>query len=223
MQYDAKSLEDRIDATAVVNRKTLENWTLAVNGTYRDGFGGGGETAASLSATRGRLSLDATSDMLDRFTARSAGSFSKWTATLRRSQLLSGRWSLAASYTQQWAGKNLDSSEKFILGGAQGVRAYPQGEAAGDEGQLFAAELRWQWNDAWQLLSFYDEGRVTANRDPWAAGDNGRRLAGAGIGAAYAGQGFIVRAFSAWKAGTGKPTSDVDRSPRVWVQAAKYF
>jgi hemolysin activation/secretion protein len=41
----------------------------------------------------------------------------------------------------QLASRNLDSSEKFLLGGFNGVRAYPEGEAAGDEALL--ARLEW--------------------------------------------------------------------------------
>ncbi len=41
----------------------------------------------------------------------------------------------------QGASRNLDSSEKFILGGFNGVRAYPEGEAAGDNAWL--ARLDW--------------------------------------------------------------------------------
>jgi hypothetical protein len=29
--------------------------------------------------------------------------------------------------------------------------------------------------------------------------------------------------YAAWKAGTGQPTSDVDRTPRVWAQAGYQF
>lgn len=52
-------------------------------------------------------------------------------------------WSLYANLEAQSADKNLDSSEKFFLGGAQGVRAYPLGEAAGDEGAMATLELRY--------------------------------------------------------------------------------
>ena len=41
----------------------------------------------------------------------------------------------------QASDRNLDSSEKFLLGGVNGVRAYPEGEAAGDQALL--ARLDW--------------------------------------------------------------------------------
>ena len=42
----------------------------------------------------------------------------------------------------QLADKNLDTAEKFYLGGPGGVRAYPQGEATGDQGYRLSGELR---------------------------------------------------------------------------------
>jgi hemolysin activation/secretion protein len=223
LQYDDKRLTDRVGSTATETDKTLGNWTAGVNANFTDSIGGGGSNSVALAYTRGHLGLDAATAAIDVATARSAGSYSKWSASFQRLQRLTDGLSLSLAYAGQRAGKNLDSSEKFALGGTQGVRAYPQGEAAGDEGQLLTAELRWQVSDAWQAQAFYDDGRVKINRDPWAAGDNTRLLAGYGVGTAWAGGGFTLRAFAAWKAGTGKPTSDVSRSPRVWVQAAKYF
>jgi hemolysin activation/secretion protein len=55
---------------------------------------------------------------------------------------LPGGFTLYASFSGQRASKNLDSSEEFFLGGPNGVRAYPQGEGAGDEGWLSRLELR---------------------------------------------------------------------------------
>lgn len=64
--------------------------------------------------------------------------------------------------------KNLDSSEKFFLGGAHGVRACPLGRAAGDEGALATLELRCaltQWLDAMpSLVLFADQGYVDINK-----------------------------------------------------------
>ena len=67
----------------------------------------------------------------------------------------------------QWANKNLYSSEKFFLGGANGVRAYPTNEAGGSLGQLLSTE--WQHHFAWQqrrvtAAGFYDTGRIVINK-----------------------------------------------------------
>ena len=46
--------------------------------------------------------------------------------------------------SMQLANKNLDSSEKFTLGGIGGVRAYPSGEASGDEGRKISFDLKYK-------------------------------------------------------------------------------
>jgi hypothetical protein len=69
----------------------------------------------------------------------------------------------------QTASKNLDSSEKFSLGGINGVRAYPQGEASGDEGYRGTVELRHNVMPNVQATVFYDWGKVTINRNPFGA------------------------------------------------------
>ena len=106
--------------------------------------------------------------------------YRKTSASLLYLQALSRDWTVYASVLGQRASKNLDSSEKFSLGGAQGVRAYPVGEAAGDEGALATLELRYalpQWLGATpQLVLFADSGRVRINKNPFAAGNNVRGL-----------------------------------------------
>lgn len=53
-----------------------------------------------------------------------------------------GSWSfLNLRLSGQSASRNLDSSEKFLLGGFNGVRAYPEGEAGGDNAWL----ARFDW------------------------------------------------------------------------------
>ena len=222
-RYEAKRLVDRVGLTAVQTDKALDNWTLGINGNSTDAFGGGGSNTFALSYTAGNLGLDATSQTIDAGTAQSQGRFAKTSVSLQRTQRLTDTTSLYLSWTGQWADKNLDSAEKFVLGGIYGVRAYPQGEANGDEGQLATLELRWRANDRWQLQGFYDGGRVTINRNPWLAENNARHLSGASVGATFTSGKTSVNLLAAWRVGSGSPTSDADRTPRVWLQAVHYF
>jgi hemolysin activation/secretion protein len=222
VRYEAKRLVDRVGITAIQTNKTLDNWTVGINGDRTDGFGGGGSNSFALSYTTGNLGLDATSLTIDAATAQSQGRFGKVGVSFQRLQKLTGTATFYFSYTGQWAGKNLDSAEKFTLGGTTGVRAYPQGEASGDAGQLLTAELRWRANDAWQLKGFYDYGQVDTNRNPWVAGNNTRHLSGAGVGATFNAGQVSVNMLAAWRT-TGSPTSDTDRKPRAWLQAVRYF
>ena len=74
-------------------------------------------------------------------------------------QRLSNRVNLHASLLAQYAWHNLDSSEKFYIGGYNAVRAFPQGESGGDHGLLASLELRYQTgNPHFQLAAFYDAG-----------------------------------------------------------------
>ncbi len=40
--------------------------------------------------------------------------------------------------------KNLDGSEDFSLGGAYGIKVYPDGELSAENGYLFSTELKYK-------------------------------------------------------------------------------
>ena len=128
------------------------------------------------------------------------------------------------------ASKNLDSSEKMVLGGMDGVRAYPQGEAFGDQGVLVNVEARLllpkpeSLPGNIHLIGFVDAGSVTINKNPWAPGNNKRNLASYGVGLTWGEAGnFMVRTYYARKIGNEPATSSPDKSGRFWIQAVKYF
>lgn len=226
VQYDRVKLQDRIKAAATEVDKTLGNWSLGVTGDFQDRFAGVNSFSAMYTA--GDLKLDPVSRALDASAARSGGSFGKLNFTWLRLQRLSDRASLYLSGTAQFASKNLDSSQKLALGGAYAVRAYPQNEAPGDQGYLATVELRHDLPapapGAWQVSAFVDTGHVTFNKRPWAAGANSRTLSGAGIGLSAAlPRQWYLKASLAWKLGSQRAISDVDRSPRVWLQAGSSF
>lgn len=136
--------------------------------------------------------LSATAAQEDQATAQTAGGFVAVQAGLTGRVRLSPRTVLLVSASGQWASKNLYRSEKFSLGGPDGVRAYPVGEASGDLGLLVRGEARWtpeasgSWAHGLELGLFLDVGSVIINQRPWAGGSNDRTLAGAGVGVTYA-------------------------------------
>ena len=116
--------------------------------------------------------------------ANPAGNFSKLRWSLSQEQSLSSSVSLYGSFSGQWASKNLDSSEKFTLGGASGVRAYGSGEAAGSQGQLLNLEMRWRWSPALSFTAFHDIGWIRTNISnsyPGAPELNEYSLSGSGL------------------------------------------
>lgn len=212
-------IRDDIDVIASSVRKSAHALVVDVSGELFDGLGGGGLTTWRVSPTFGDLSIDNAAALgVDRTSARTAGSYRKWTGSLAREQRLASSLSLYGSVAAQRASKNLDSSEKFVLGGIYGIRAYPQGEAAGDQGWLATLELRQALMPGVQGSVFHDAGGVDINRQPFIAGSNKRRLSGYGIGLVASFDGFSISATLAWRGGSAVPTSDRDKSPRLWVQ-----
>lgn len=224
LQFDDKRLKDDIDEVEDKSDKHSRVVTLAFNGTSRDELLGGGLTSFSLAWSNGSLNIDGNAKQLaDDATAGTQGQFNKVAPSLVRLQRLTDRFSLYTQLQGQWSDSNLDSSEQFYLGGAYGMRAYPQGEAAGDQGWLANVELRYALTEAWQLSTFVDHGEVRINKNPWTSDENHRSLSGTGLGAMWAACGWRVNAVAAWKLGNADSQSDVDRSPRVWAQVVRYF
>ncbi|GAC1029894.1 ShlB/FhaC/HecB family hemolysin secretion/activation protein [Pseudomonas sp. No.21] len=224
LQFDDKRLKDDIDLFDEKSDKHARVVTLTLNGNSRDDLLGGGINSFALGWSQGSLTLDgAQAQRTDDATAGTRGRFHKLNPSLVRLQRLSDRFSLYTQLQGQWADGNLDSSEKLYLGGAYGVRAYPQGEASGDQGWLANVELRYALTEAWQLSTFVDHGEVRLNKDTWTSDDNHRSLSGAGFGALWAAHGWQVNAVAAWKPGNAEAESDVERTPRVWAQVVRAF
>lgn len=223
LQFDAKKLRDIVGSTATTSRHDLRNAVIGLNGNWQDAIGAGGSNVLAVNVTAGRLSLDADTAAQDAASARTAGNFVKLGYQAERLQALSPGWALALDLSGQLADKNLASAERFSLGGSQGVRAYPQGEASGDAGWLARVELRWQVAPSWQLQAFGDAGSVTSNQKPWTDGANRRRLAGVGLGVSWSADNMSFTLAAAQATDRESPRPEPQRSPRVWAQASAGF
>jgi hemolysin activation/secretion protein len=220
--YQHKAINDKNGLEASDHDRKSDSLALSLGFDRRDNLGGGGITYGALAYSRGYLQLSsglATKD-IDQNTR---GSFDKWNLDLARMQATSvSGVSLFGRLSAQRAGKNLDSSEGYSLGGAQGVRAYSQGESTGDEGYFVQLEARYQMGSLAPYV-FHDAGRVTVNannaqlNNPSAA--NSRSLAGSGLGVRYSEGPLSVDAALAWRTKGGRPAdlSERDEKPRAWV------
>lgn len=223
--YDSKQLQDRIGTASMVSKKKAGVWNIGLNGDIRDSLGGGGATSFALTHSRGHLDMGSEDAQANDVQAKTAGSYNKTNLSLMRVQSINKRLNFYLSFTGQVASKNLDSSEKLSIGGANAVRAYPQGEAPGDEGYILTGEFRWNLpTPSVQLAAFIDNGSVTLNKNPWDDFTNKRTLTGAGIGLIWNRQGsYSLRFDYAWKITSGEATADTDKSGRFWFQGVKYF
>lgn len=221
--YQHKKLHDSQAAVNTSSDKSSDSIPLTLSFDLRDGLGGGGVTYGALTVTQGDLKLDSTLSATDQTTARTAGAFQKLNLDLARLQSLGGNFHFFGRVSAQWANKNLDSSEKFGLGGYNGVRAYPSGEGYGDEGWLTQLELRYL-GSAFAPYVFHDAGSVTINRNPWTTSNNKRSIAGSGVGVRYTQGNWSADGVLAWRTRGGKPLSDTqDSRPIIWGGAQYRF
>jgi hemolysin activation/secretion protein len=231
--FDDRWFKDKVGATSSVTDKTARVGILGLAGDHHDDLWGGGWTSGSINWALGDLNIKTPAvRAIDALTARSNGSYNKLSFEVARLQSVgAGPLSLYGEARGQLASKNLDSSEKMELGGAYGVRAYPEGEAYGDQGYILTAEARlrlarlseWSHGDL-QAVAFVDHGEVTINKNPWAAGTNSRSLSAAGVGLTWADRhNLLVKVSYAFKLGSERATSAPDRSGRLWVQISKLF
>ena len=229
---DAKWFDDRVDSVSTRSRKSSRTLTLGLSGNSHDDLRGGGWNVFSLAWVIGDLKLRSPLDRaVDALTAHTAGTFNKLEFSAARLQAVSGPLSLYGAVRGQVAFDNLDTSEKMELGGAYGVRAYPEGEAYGDQGYIATIEARLMLSD-WaagfpgrlQLIGFVDTGEVDYAKNPWFPGRNHSRRSGFGGGLIWmAPENFVVKASYAHKIGHTVATSAPDRPGRFWFQVSKLF
>ncbi len=214
-------LKDHIDSVSSVSEKAIDALALNASGRHTDAWGGNAWSAA---LTAGNLNLNtATVKATDQVAARTAGHYLKLSALFMRDQRLIGSTFLRGQVQGQWADKNLDSSEKFSLGGVYGVRAYPQGEAIGDQGWLARLDLRHALNSQWQIGAGYDAGQVRVNTNPYLTTANNVRRSGVALFAEGVFGNFDLSATVAWRTLDIRSVSAPDKSPRLWLQAGWRF
>ncbi len=223
-----------------LSNKTLKTVALDFRGDFTDGVYGGARNAYSLGLVSGQLELDrnAASLAADQAGPQTQGSFTKLSWTYQRVQRLADGWDLSAAASGQIAGKNLDGYEKFAIGGPTAVRAYPSGEALGDDGWIANLEVRHAFNAEFQAQAFFDAGHVTLLHNTFPgfnAGNpnkpNSYSLYGMGIGLLYGRPGdWLIRGSVAWKLGSnpgrdanGKDSDGGNSHARAWIQFAKFF
>jgi hemolysin activation/secretion protein len=171
--YDKKSFINQSRPDVNVAYLTTSDYqvnvfSLMLSGSYYDSLFAGGVNNASLNFGRGNVDMAGSYDYFkneshqenDSKAANTQGYFNRLKWNVSRNQFITDSWVLSLEGSGQFADKNLDSSEKFYLGGMNGVRAYPTSEGAGSEGYLFKAELRKYLPYNFNASVFIDDGKV---------------------------------------------------------------
>lgn len=221
----------------VMSDYAINNALFRAEGNLYDTFLGQGISSASLEGGIGYVDLDGSPNKLaDALTTDTAGEFEVLRWRVARNQAFAPEWSVVAALSGQLADKNLDSAEKFYLGGPTGVRAYPVYEGGGSQGELLNLELHWTPLFAracdCEIYTFYDWGHIEQSVDNsfvGAASPNSYSLSGYGVGVAgTAPYGFHVSALVGFRIGnnpnptlTGKDQDGSSSQPRVWLSLSK--
>lgn len=228
-----KHLQDNAAAFALSDREIVLG-SLAWSGNLRDAHGG--LNVWSLSGSVGDLDLsgEPSFQAIDRVTAQTEGGFARVNLDAGRLMRVGDSdWTWYTGFRGQFASKNLDSAEKFQLGGPTGVRAYPVGEGLGDHGWLITTELRRSLGstvlgDA-QVFAFADVGGTTQYADPWSGAlasgtPNSYTLSGGGVGVSVSGRYGNLSLTAAHKIGEnpnagpgGKDVDGTDDQARIWI------
>jgi hemolysin activation/secretion protein len=210
--------------------------SLGLTATHLDSLGAGGYTILSLTPSMGSVDYSAVPsfERVIKATTQSQGQFTKLRYGLSRQQNLNTQWSVFANLRGQVASKNLDSSERFYLGGPYGVRAFPNNEGGGSQGNLFSLELRFNPGSEFQLGAFYDVGNIEVNKfndHPAAASPNYGTLQGAGLTASWnAPYNVVINATWAIQIGSNPFANDASQNQdgssgrnRFWLNASIGF
>ena len=139
-----------------------------LSGNQYDDWMSGGLTSASVNLGLGKVDLSgspATHVTNDAAGAATAGTYGRLRVNASRHQNIIEDLTVLVSASGQYATKNLDSSEKFYLGGPSGVRAYPNSEGGGSEGYSLSLELRQRLPEGFNAAVFYDWGQVKQNKN----------------------------------------------------------
>jgi len=159
----------------VVNQRVdLARFSLSGAVTSRTGA----TTSGSLALAFGGLRLTPLAARnADAAGPKAAGGFQTLRFQLGRTQAIGQKFSLSTNLAGQWSNRNLDSSQKFYLGGPDGVMSAAVGDGGGDEGLILhlrlsralkAAKLPGKLTGS--VISQF--GAIRVNHTPYAGGAN---------------------------------------------------
>jgi hemolysin activation/secretion protein len=139
----------------------LQVYSLSLNADHADNWLAGAQNVAGLNLGFGDVNLNGSAnEVRDKDGVHTQGSYTRLRWNISRNQFLTDTVSLSISGSGQFANTNLDPSERFYLGGINGVRAYPTSEGAGSDGYLYVAELRKYLPNNLSISTFIDHGHV---------------------------------------------------------------
>lgn len=218
--YNYRDITDELTEYGVSWKKHSNAINIGLDGLLRDN---GKMLSYNVSVTTGTFTPDTSEAREIARAGNTEGRFTKANFELLGIHSLGKRFDVMMKLSGQKAANNLDSSEHIYLGGARGVRAYPQGEASGDEGLLGTLEFRYHTPIKGLTLSaYYDAGHVHIGK---AGGEGNMTLKGYGVGVTYAKRDDFFARFDYARriGGDDLMSSDAESKQRMWFILGKIF
>ena len=238
-------LEDSNNSGLEADR-TIDKVEFSLHGDHDDDHWADGVTYYRLAVALGDVGINGNDAFkaFDDQNSETEGGFGRFNYELARLQHIQGNLSTFLSLSGQFASQNLDSSQKFFIGGPFSVAGYPTGEISGDEGTLLHADLRYDfynlpWRGNLQASVFYAAGWAKLFKDTWSGWndpnpelDNDIMLQSAGFGFTQTwDETFVLRGLLGYQVGSnetedpdsGEATDGSSKNYRAWVQGIYYF
>ena len=225
LEADYSKLNSEIGVADLDLDSTVKGISFNPSADWVDNFGGGGANYVDFALRAGRLNLDAQGRALDAppLGLNTEGSFTKTNIRLQRIQTLTSNVVLQLQWQQQFASKNLDSSEQLSVGGSGNLVGYPNSQANFDEGGMGKAHVYWQALGNLRLGVFGEYANVKFANNPLAGTDNKHQYSDAGLSADWRiNKEFGIASTLAWAMGESAIKSDDDK-PRLWVKLGYTF
>ncbi|MFA7092316.1 MAG: ShlB/FhaC/HecB family hemolysin secretion/activation protein [Arcobacteraceae bacterium] len=224
-----KELKDEIQSSNDITKKNAKVLNLGLDYT-KDylAFGFDSQSSVNMGLTYGNLSFDdATKRADDIAGANTNGDYSKTTLALGHNIAFTPIISLESSLKMQYAlgNKNLDGSEDFSIGGANGIKVYPDGELSAENGYLFNIEGKYKLPNINELSNtvgiFYDRGRAFMANN--TVGFESKSLQDIGVGYYANYKDFFGKLQVAWTANSEAVSSEPQANSRILFQGGWSF
>ncbi len=210
-----KEMEDEVRSTATLTKKESDALNIGASYTKNDTlFGFNSTLSTQVTLTMGDLDSPTNTD--------TDGSYSKIAGSMEQGVEFTPEYALTASLRFQKAlnNKNLDGSEDFSLGGAYGVRAFPDGEHSSENGYLLGLELFYTLptieSVSHKVSVFADTGYASMENSNGTS--QSRHLSDVGVGYQASYKSFFTKAQVARVVGGEKVESENEHSTRLLLQ-----
>ncbi len=216
--YNYRSLKD--EDFGRQGKKHTHSFYTSLNAAWHEGRAAWN---GSFTLTTGTAVMDSDyAETLNRIN-HTSGRYTKGVLDFNYQQGFDAFWDMVWKFQGQRVSRNIDSSEEIFLGGANAVRAYPQGEGSGDEGYVSTLEFCYHTKKRGLVLStYFDSGHVRTAKDGIGGGET---MQGWGIGVTYSRPGdWFARFDYARRIGwDSKASAEARSKSRMWFILGKIW